>query len=481
LEFWAGPQIRALVGKDLTIDSVQRALAFGREDQEKSVDEDAGPRLLVLDDLGRRWRQFLDSSQSEALIEKLSSQTGYCDRMVRIDLEFVSTLLNAKMIRQALNNSLPGGLESLGSFLKSGNEELYRCRPAGPVLTIGSGNSVLPVLISATTALATGNFTIVRPSASNKEAVFQVLSMLEEIGDKETPLAPAARRMSNSCVVFYEQAGGSLLRFLMEKAAIGVVNFWGADPALSEVSKMVSSNMNHPHLSLLGPLAGYAVVDKDAELEEAAISLAEGITYYDQQLCSSPTEACFIGDLNQAKHFAENVGKKLEQMTKQFPIVKAEYEIHLLQSARNLLKAKGSELIVPSDGGPEWTLAVSEEKSNLDAAVKDIPEFLLHARRRFLEIIAVKNQGDVLEKIRALPDREPFRGVLRVQTVGLAATRERFEALSSLLYCSKAYRIVPLKDMHIRSPLEPFDGRHLARDFVDIIYIRKQTGAPSAL
>ena len=481
MEFWAGREVRALIGKDLTIDSVQRALAFGIENQEKSVDEDAAARLLALDDLGRRWHQFLDSSQSAALIERLSSQTGYCDRMVRIDLEFISTLLNAQMIRQALNNSLPGGLESLDSFLKAGNEELNRCRPAGPVLTIGSGNSVLPVLISATTALATGNFTIVKPSASNKEAVFHVLSMLEGIGDKETPLTSAARRMSNSCVVFYEQAGGSLLRFLMEKAAIGVVNFWGADPALSEVSKIVSSNMTHPHLSLLGPLAGYAVVDKDAELEQAATSLAEGITYYDQQLCSSPTEACFIGDLNQAKHFAENVGKKLEQMTKQFPIVKAEYEIHLLQSARNLLKARGSELTLPSDGGPEWTLAVSEKESNLDATVKDIPEFLLRARRRFLEIITVKNQEDVLEKIRTLPDREPFSGVLRVQTVGLAATRERFEALSSLLYRSKAYRIVPLKDMHIRSPLEPFDGRHLARDFVEIIYIRQQTGGPGAL
>jgi hypothetical protein len=480
LEFWAGPQIRALVDNDLTVDSVQRALAFGIENQEKNIGEDAGPRLLVLDDLGRRWRRFLDSSQSEALIEKLSSQTGYCDRMVRMDLEFVSTLLNAPTIRKALNSSLPGGFQSLGSSVKVGNEELYRCKPAGPVLTIGSGNSVLPVLISATTALATGNFTLVRPSASNREAVFQILSMLERIGDEETPLAPAARRMNASCIVFYEEAGGSLLRFLMEKARIGVVNFWGAEPALSEVCESSSSNMYHPRLSLLGPLAGYAVVDKDADLEEAATSLAEGMIYYDQQLCSSPTEACFIGDLKEAKHFAENVGGKLEQMTIQFPIMKPEYEIHLLQSARNLLKAKGAELILPSDGGPEWTLAVSEDESNLDATVNGIPKFLLHARRRFLEIITVKNQSDVLEKIQGLPGRAPFRGVMRVQTVGLAATRERFEALTSLLYRSGAYRIIPLKEMHLRSPVEPFDGRHLARDFVDIIYIRQPAGAPSA-
>jgi hypothetical protein len=89
-------------------------------------------------------------------------------------------------------------------------------------------------------------------------------------------------------------------------------------------------------------------------------------------------------------------------------------------------------------------------------------------------IIAVKNESDALEKVRGLPDRVPFRGVLRVQTVGIATTRERFEALGLVLCRSGAYRIVPLKDMHLRSPVEPFDGRHLARDFVDIIYIRQQ-------
>ena len=479
MEFWAGPKLRGLIGQDLTADSVQRALAFVAGDREKNLDQDVDSRPHVLGSLGQRWTQFLDSDQSETLIQKLVSQTGYCPRIVRLDLEFASALLNEQMMRKALDISLPGGLESLASFIRMGEGEAYRCRPAGTVLTIGSGNSVLPVLISSVTALLTGNFTIVRPSASNKEAVFQILSLLETIG--EAKLTFAASRMANSCIVFHEQPGEGLLRFLLEKARIGVANFWGADPALSEVSKAVSSNINHPRLSLLGPLVGYAVIEKDAELKSAATSLAEGIIYYDQQLCSSPMEACFLGDLSQAKHFAEGVGKRLEEMTERFPITKPEYEIHLLQSARNLLKAKGSMLVVPSDGGPEWTLVVSEEKSNLDDVVHDIPEFLLHARRRFLEIITVKNPYDLLEKIRGIPEREPFRGVLRVQTVGLAASREHFETLASLLYHSEAYRIVPLKEMHVRSPIEPFDGRTLARDFVDITYMRQQTGAPSAV
>jgi hypothetical protein len=480
LEFWAGPLVRALIEKDVTIDSMQKVLAFASESQDKKLDEDPESRLLVLDELGRRWRQFLDSDKSNALVGKLSSQTGYCDRMTRMDLEFVLTLLSAQSIRQALNSSLPGGLQSLGGFVKVENQELYRCRQAGPVLTIGSGNSVLPVLISAATALATGNFTLIRPSASNREAVFKIFSILEEIGEEETPLGSAARNMEDCLLVFYEQAGGDILRFLMENARIGVVNFWGADPALTEISKLIASNVNHPRLSLLGPLTGYAVVDKDTDLEEAARSLAEGITYYDQQLCSSPTEACFIGDPAQAKAFAENVGRKLEKITSELPTVKPEHEIHLIQSGRNLLRLNGSELILPPDGGPEWTLAVSEEKSNLDATVNSLPEFLLHVRRRFLEIISVKNELGILEKIRRLRDRTPFRGVLRVQTIGLAATHERYQALASLLCRSEAYRIVPLRKMHLRSPMEPFDGRHLARDFVDVIYIRQETGDANA-
>ena len=301
---------------------MQKVLALASESQDKKLDEDPESRLLVLDELGRRWRRFLDSDASNALVSKLSSQTGYCDRMVRMDLEFVLTLLSAQSIRQALNSSLPGGLRSLGGFVKVGNQELYRCRQAGPVLTIGSGNSVLPVLISAATALATGNFTLVRPSGSNREAVFKIFSILEEIGEEESALGSAARNMEDCLLVFYEQAGGGILRFLMEDARIGVVNFWGADPALTEISKLIASNVNHPRLSLLGPLTGYAVVDKDADLEEAARSLAEGITYYDQQLCSSPTEACFIGDPAQAKAFAENVGRKLEKVTSELPTVK---------------------------------------------------------------------------------------------------------------------------------------------------------------
>jgi hypothetical protein len=65
--------------------------------------------------------------------------------------------------------------------------------------------------------------------------------------------------------------------------------------------------------------------------------------------------------------------------------------------------------------------------------------------------------------------------VLRVQTIGVAATHERYQTLASLLSRSEAYRIVPLRKMHLRSPIEPFDGRHLARDFVDVIYIRQET------
>jgi hypothetical protein len=38
---------------------------------------------------------------------------------------------------------------------------------------------------------------------------------------------------------------------------------------------------------------------------------------------------------------------------------------------------------------------------------------------------------------------------------------------------SRVYGIAPLKDMHLRSPSEPFDERQLARDFIDTLYVRK--------
>jgi len=74
----------------------------------------------------------------------------------------------------------------------------------------------------------------------------------------------------------------------------------------------------------------------------------------------------------------------------------------------------------------------------------------------------------------------PSASTSRLHTFGLAATRERFEALALLLCGSGAYRIVLLRDMHLRSPAEPFDGRHLTRDFVGVIYIRHQAGGATA-
>jgi len=474
LEFLAGPELEKVIGKRLTKETMKKAIDFGLEMQKKLAEMETEEKLGVMEELGRRWSSSLDAGELDELVGKLSSKTGYCEKIVLMDLEFVSTLLDPEVISLSLEHSLPEGLESLDAFVEVRKGELYRCIPAGPVFVIGSGNSVLPVMISGIFSLMTNNFTIIRPSSSNKEAVFQIFSILRRIGEEETPIGMIAREISNSSLVFYEEPEGKVLEFLLKESEVGVVNFWGADPALSEVVRSVSSNPNHPRLSLLGPLTGYAIVHRGADLEEAARSLAEAMVYYDQQLCSSPTEACFIGDFKQAKEFAEKVGRELEALTSEFPIRKSEYEIYLTQSTRNILRMRGSYLVVPKDRGPEWTIAVTEGKSNLDAAFARLPDFTLPARRRFIELIVVSSEPEAVERVKMQKEREPFKGIMGIQTVGLAAPRAAFDSIASSLAECGVYRVVPLKDMHLRSPIEPFDGRHLVRDFVNILYVRRE-------
>jgi hypothetical protein len=142
--------------------------------------------------------------------------------------------------------------------------------------------------------------------------------------------------------------------------------------------------------------------------------------------------------------------------------------------ARNKLRMSGSHVLVPANGGPDWTVVVSDGKSNLDRIFPSVKEFTLNMRRRFIEIIVTDSESDVVERLRVLQQREPFKGIIGVQSVGLAVPDAVFETLTPMLAVIGVHRIIPLKDMHLRSPIEPFDGKHMASEFVNILYVRKE-------
>ncbi|HIE22760.1 MAG TPA: hypothetical protein EYP68_00820 [Candidatus Korarchaeota archaeon] len=469
-----GPELGELIKKGFKPQTLKDLLNFGLEMQERLLDIETEEKLSVMSELAERWKNALDMGELDDLVSLLSRKTGYCEKMIRMDLEYVSTVLDPDAISISLEQSLPGGIESLDAFVEVESGEMYRCMPAGPVLIIGSGNSVLPVVISGVLSLMTNNFTLIRPSKTNLEAVFSLFRMLREMASEETPIAETAREISNASFIFYDEIDGEILECMLKKCDLGVVNFWGDESALSEIEKALSANPHYPRYCFLAPMTGYAIVHQGADLKEAAHALAEALVYYDQQLSSSPTEACFIGNFESAKEFAEEVRKALEGLTSEFPIKKTDYEEKLIMRVRNKLRMSGSYVLVPSDGGPDWTLVVSDGKSNLERIFPSVKEFTLKMRRRFIEIIVTESESDVVERLRILQQREPFEGIIGVQSVGLSVPDAVFETLTPMLAVIGVHRIIPLKDMHLRSPIEPFDGKHMASEFVNIIYVRKE-------
>jgi hypothetical protein len=133
----------------------------------------------------------------------------------------------------------------------------------------------------------------------------------------------------------------------------------------------------------------------------------------------------------------------------------------------------GSKVLSSSSLKNPWTLAVSRGASNLEAAVESFPSFSLHGRRRFLEMVVLDSADRIAPLVAKLPAMNAFRGVDKVQTVGMALPEDlRNEVLWSLSP-SGICRFVPIEDMFMRSASEPYDGMPLAALFTYAVYQRQ--------
>ncbi|RLG46658.1 MAG: hypothetical protein DRO06_04080 [Thermoproteota archaeon] len=379
---------------------------------------------------------------------EVSERTGYSLETVMRDFDFVSSLLRADVLERALDCSLPGGAASLEGPVEVAPGEFYRSLPAGPVLVIGSGNSAVPALISAALSLLTGNLTLVRPSRSNSPAVREVVEAVPE------PL-------SGGIFLVKSDPEGALLRYLLESAPVGVVNVWGGAEAVSAVCSRAASNPARPRVVAFGPMVGYAVVEEGADLGEAADALAEAVSLYDQQLCSSPVEAAFVGSRGAAEEFCSLLAEAMGEWAERLPIELGEYGAHLIQSLRRVAALSGSRVYAPR--GPEWTVLLSEGPTALAEAAR--LGLSLAARRRLIEVVRADSEDYVVRRVGELAS---LLGVDGVQTVGVAPG----EAIPRLARALGVHRVVPLRGMHVRPPLEPLDGVHLAREFVRVAYWR---------
>lgn len=423
-------------------------------------------RINCIREIGFRWNEKLENGRLQSLKHQIS--TGYSKRLIDLEFNLVSYMLSEDNVRRNLESSFIKSVDGLQGFIETQKGEYYRYMPAGPVFIISSGNSLIPPLIPTTLSMVTGNLTILKPSLSNYLGVVEVYRILEEIAESND----AAKKLLSSLMISCFTYDSDGLNYLLTKAPVGVINFWGAEPARSNVTKMVAENPNHPRLLVNGPLTGFAVIDAES-VKEACGGLALNMILYDQQLCSSPTQAVFIGKMEEAVVFAKKLGSLLDAVGKDFNVKTSASVFYILQSARRALRFKGADVIASSNPDNPWTVVLSKNKSTLEEVVKQIPEFNIYVRKRFIKIIVVPDLEEVAGHIKNLSHRLAFKGVDKVQSVGLSLSVENREKIVSRIAEAGVYRILNLQDMYMRSPLEPYDGVNIAAIFTYILYYRE--------
>ncbi|MEM0449285.1 MAG: acyl-CoA reductase [Methanomassiliicoccales archaeon] len=454
--------------KEISEEGIAQLLKEGRELQRELCDLPLEERLGVVQNLAEIWRERLAAGELAGLKLDLQRNTGYPSRLIDMEMSLVAKALDIEEIKRNLASSLIGGKESLYSFAEVTKGEYIRNMPAGPALIIASGNSIIPTLIPTVISLVTGNFTFLKPSITNYNAVTEIFSGLRELMSK----SPAARLMARSLCVSYLGHDSPGLKTALTSSPFGVVNYWGGEPGRSVVAAQVAQNPWHPKLFFNGPLTGVALIGKGADSEDVARGLAMNMVIYEQQLCSSPTIAAYLGEYNDALAFAERVGTHLDAIGSTFNTEVSNDALFVTHSARKILALKGSKVLASRRTDNPWTLAISPSRSNLDEVMRSFPSFNIHGRRRFLEFVVLKDMIQALDLISSIPGMKAYTGIDKVQTVGMALPESMRREALRLLPSSGAYRFVPIEDMFMRSAVEPYDGMPLAALFTYAVYER---------
>jgi hypothetical protein len=381
----------------------------------------------------------------------------------------VRRVLNADEIRGNLSTALIGGAGSLEAFCQLREGEAVRHLPAGPVMIISSGNSIVPTLIPTAISMAAGNFTLLKPSLSNCQAILEIFSSLGELMHK----SPAAHLMARATMISYLRHDSPALETALAAAPLGVINFWGGEPARTLVAQKVAGNPHRPRLFVNGPLTGVALMSQARADESAAHGLALNMLLYEQQLCSSPTLALFIGGFDEALGFAKRVKEHLRRIGEHYSTNPSDDALFVTHGARRVMQLKGSVVLSSPDPQNPWTIAVSRDQSNLDQAMSCFPSFGVHGRRRFIEVVAVPDVESATRIIAKVPRMQAFKGIDKVQTVGMALPEDLREEALWALAPSGVYRFVPLEDMYMRSAIESYDGMALASLFTYQVHDRR--------
>jgi Acyl-CoA reductase (LuxC) len=414
--------------------------------------------------------EFLNSPRSggrllEDVVQILAA-SGYPAASARYELSLLPKFLASDFLNATVSSptALTGGAQCLdGEFTEVSPSCFIAGFPVGPVLVVGSGNSLMPAIVSAVESIIANCPVALRGSRTNHRALAELFSGLKKIGS--STLGELLERVHLFYLDEHDPREAADFGLLLRNGPFSAGNFWGGREALDFLVSEFAKNPRHPRIIPMEPMTGVAVVSEafinhDADHRtDASVGLAQAISVMGQQLCSSPTEGYFIGDWQEAVRFGEQVSRALEGIAVDDANVGDESRSLLLDRIREHLEEAGSRVFTPGGGSP-GVIVVTAKQSGFMRIPSDL-HLQYHRRGRFLELIVLDNLEEAARHIQALPAAPCHQGLKGVQTVIRLTSLGDAQRLFLALRAKGVYRIVPPEYVVMRHAFEPLDGRNL--------------------
>lgn len=378
-----------------------------------------------------------------ALGRCLPAVTGYSPAMVRHGLDRLAEGWRADALRRALVAEL-GDPEVLDRPRRHPFGGAGRVRAFGPraVAHVVSGNVPGIAVTSLLRAFLVKGASFAKTASGEPLTAVAFARALAAVDE------PLAR-----CVAVAYWPGGSepLESALFESADAVIV--YGSDAAVAGVRARVPPGtplIAHAHRVGVALVAREALEEKRAALAEA---LARDVATFDQQGCVAPHAVYVEASLEDAARFADAVAASLARLAREWPrgaLTPAEASrIHELRAESEFRGAR----VWASPEGTAWTVVLDPS-----------PEFLPSPLNRVVYVKPVPRLDGALAAL------EPVRRLL--QSVGLAAGPERYEALGERLGELGAARVVPIGAMSWPEPDAHPDGRFQFLDLLRFVDLR---------
>tara|TARA_Y100000739_G_C20595156_1_gene459944 strand:- start:62 stop:1462 length:1401 start_codon:yes stop_codon:yes gene_type:complete len=389
--------------------------------------------------------------------------TGYPEYAADLEFELLFELFSAPTINSIFSNPSNSFNESMqaGTFedekIITKNFKITRS-PKGLVLIVGSSNTILPIILAIIISYLCGNITIVQLSNLHKNIIPNFFDKLPYF--------------KKNCIYFTnlnqaDDDGRRLLIQLISEVKWEIINVWGGEDANDFYYTNSRNNKNRPKILNMEPLTGIVLIQseylqkKQAKLAE---DLARAISTMGQQLCSSPTEGYIIGTIPEPlrKEFFLKLIDKLEETYTDTGLSEAK-NIKLDRVLNNAIDS-GAKVYTSNRYGNHISIINSNDHSVFFNTTPKL-NLSIHNRNNFLELININSFENAYSNISRINCKATHDQIKKVQTVLVFGNENFWKDATHLAKMIGAYRVIDLKYVLKRHPLEALDGMHLVEEF----------------